>query len=1617
MVARPSRGKRSGHLQPLELSPNARVVLERRYLAKDEQGRPTETPEELFQRVARTLAAVERTYGADERRVAEIEERFYNLMARLDFLPNSPTLANAGRPLGQLSACFVLPVEDSLEAIFETVKHAALIHQSGGGCIAGDARVWTTFCGIEPIAVLFNRATQDGRPGVRHGAGVAYDVRDLNIHTVSMDPRTGATGLRQVTHVWRFEVPADQQVTVRLRDGGELQTSAWHPFMVVRGTRLVETRADALAPGDVVLGPDAPDAYWPWEQPRTVGELVIDADLGWLIGFTLGDGSFGYVPALRQYRVRWFSGTEDVLARVQATLARRGIAVGIQRDRRGLLSVSTLNQRFVRDLLEACGLASIGPKDARIRVPEVIAKSPLAVVRAFVAGLLDSDGYVDERGHVSYSTVSAEMADDLAALLALLGFHPAVSAKPPHGKGKRTTYTVRVCTTAQTATLVRDIVPFMANRRRAEMLGHAPAGQGALRLPFHEWRDALASLGLAGRRGPGAPSPFAEELDRWSCNERGRVSRAALERIADGLAAHDAELSALVRRIARRGLEVEAVEPAREAKPFYDLTVAEWNTYAAGRAGLAMVHNTGFSFSRLRPEGSIVRSTSGVASGPVSFMKVFDGATEAIKQGGMRRGANMGILRVDHPDIDKFIAVKADMVTLQNFNISVAVTERFMQALERDEDYELIDPRDGRVVGTKSAREVWQRLVENAWKNGDPGVIFIDRINASKANPVPSYGPIESTNPCVTGDTLIYTAAGLRRAADLAADGAPVCVALPGHRRFSVASPVFRTGRKPVFRLHTAEGYELRLTADHRVMTQRGWVAAQDLRPGDRLQLFSGKGGFGSGGSLALGRLLGWLVGDGTFAGDRAVLSFFGEEKRDLAPAFAAMLQDVVPAPAGRRQTYPLDVVEVAGRDEARVRSARFMRIAAEHGLEPGSKHKVPESVLTGSEEMQRGFLQALFTADGHVSGQRQKGLSVRLTSVSRTLLQDVQRLLLNFGIASQIYQDRRAEGPRRLPDGRGGHTVYETSAYHELVIARDNLLRFASEIGFLSAAKQSNLTAQLGAYRRGPYRERFYARFTALVPDGEEDVYDLTEPETHSFVANGLVVHNCGEQPLYPYDSCNLGSINLARFVREVNGRPEVDWERLGAVVPECVRFLDNVIDANRYPLPQIEEVSRRIRRIGLGVMGWADLLYQLAIPYDSPEAMALAERVMRFIQEKADEASMQLAEERGPFPAWAESIYGPNADTPYRNTKLRNATRTTIAPTGTISIIADCSSGIEPVFALAFTRQHYLDPKNPKQPTKLTEVNRCFEAVARREGFYSEDLIQYLAAGGRLAARPEVPDWVKRVFVTAHDITPEWHVRTQAAFQKHTDNAVSKTINFPHEATVEDVALAYQLAYAMGCKGITIYRDGSREFQVLSHAKDKPEEQRAEPAAEWRPQRKRLPDERMSITHKFQVGEQEGYITVGLYEDGRPGEVFLRVSKQGSTVNGLMESLGQLTSIALQYGVPLEGLTAKMKNNRFEPSGMTSNRDIPHATSLVDYVFRWLEKRFVNPDMFTTGLLDPQAGGSHGHAPAPAMNGRGPTSPARDESGVGCPECGSLLHYAEGCMTCRACGYTRCG
>ncbi|MCH7998550.1 MAG: vitamin B12-dependent ribonucleotide reductase [Chloroflexi bacterium] len=683
---------------------------------------------------------------------------------------------------------------------------------------------------------------------------------------------------------------------------------------------------------------------------------------------------------------------------------------------------------------------------------------------------------------------------------------------------------------------------------------------------------------------------------------------------------------------------------------------------------------TGFSFSKLRPKGDRVQSSMGVASGPVSFLKVFDAATEAIKQGGTRRGANMGILAVTHPDIEQFISLKSDMRTLTNFNVSVAVTEEFMRAVEKDEEYELINPRSGEVAGRRRARHVFDLLVANAWRNGDPGIVFIDRIN--RDSPTPNLGEIEATNPC--------------------------------------------------------------------------------------------------------------------------------------------------------------------------------------------------------------------------------------------------------------------------------------------------------------------------------------------------------------------------GEQPLLPYESCNLGSLNLAKFVKG-NGRQgskrRLDWQRLAQVIPQCVRFLDNVIDMNRYPIEEIDHATKLTRKIGLGIMGWHDALLQLRIPYDSEEALSLGEEIMRFIQEKANEASLVLSEERGPFPAFEGSRYDP--DYPYRN-----STRTTVAPTGTLSIVADCSSGIEPIFSLAFTRQHYLDAKDPAKMTRLLEANSHFVKVAKAERFHSDELMEYLAAGGSLQAREEVPEWARRLFVTAQEITPEWHVRMQAAFQRHTDNAVSKTINLPFSASEADVANAYWLAYREGCKGITTYREGSRDYSVLSHAAVNmkgPEQETQEALQEIegkiatlaqtsarggerpRPYRQRLPDERRSITHKFRVGDQEGYLTVGLYDNGRPGEIFVKIAKEGSTVSGLMDTMALLTSVTLQYGVPIEDLARKLKNTRFEPYGRTNNPHIPWATSIVDYVFRWLELKFAPESAAADASSHPSTGS--GQAVTEAGVGAKHASPLQaappsaEATGLGCPDCGALLAYQEGCLICRSCGYNKCG
>jgi len=907
-----------------------------------------------------------------------------------------------------------------------------------------------------------------------------------------------------------------------------------------------------------------------------------------------------------------------------------------------------------------------------------------------------------------------------------------------------------------------------------------------------------------------------------------------------------------------------------------------------GLKNTALIHKsgggTGFSFSRLRPANDLVASTKGVSSGPISFMEVFNAATEAIKQGGTRRGANMGCLRVDHPDILEFITCKRESSRLNNFNISVLATDKFMDALEKDEEYDLYNPRSKRSEKRYSARKVFELIVDSAWRNGEPGVIFIDRMN--ERNPTPALGQIESTNPCVAGDTLVYTGGGLAPAERLATEPRPNALDVTVDARMSPdagtlpASNVFRSGRKMVYRLRTDEGYTIRLTADHRVMTDRGWVEARDLSPKDSIHVLSRKGGFGTKGDLDAGR---------------------------------------------------------------------------KAGAKPLSK--ISYEVLGSSEEFQRGFLQAMFNAHGRTG---KKGILLRRP---QAILERAQLMLLNFG-------------------------VYAIVTDEGLLIRKEHADRFDREIGSIEDTMQNRKIRDPDKKQDVLPEDHFTAAFSGLVPEGEEDVYDLMEPRTRSFVANGIVVHNCGEQPLLPYESCNLGSINLARMVKAVDGRPEVDWDKLRHTVRLAVRFLDNVIDVNRYPIDLIEKNTKGNRKIGLGVMGFADLLFMLDLPYNSEEAVAFGEKLMQFLDDEALRMSQELGKEKGSFPNFGRSIYAGKME------HLRNATRTTIAPTGTISIIAGCSSGIEPLFAIVFIR-------NVMDKTELPEINPVFEQRIRDRSLYSADLMKDIAVKGTLHEIACIPDDLKRVFVTAHDISPQWHIKMQAAFQKHTDNAVSKTVNFPHEATPQDIEDVYVMAYELGCKGVTVYRDRSRDEQVLNIGEVK--RGGAEKAPEKGITPRPRPAETTGSTQKSGTGCGNLYITINSDEAGMC-EVFATMGKSGGCAASQIEAIGRLTSLALRAGVDPDSIVKQLKGIRC-PSPLLGRGGMTY--SCADAIGKAIEK-------------SSRKGGAEAVEEAPAevtldafathTNGHGNVVGA-------CPDCGGPLRHEAGCMVCKFCGYSKCG
>lgn len=903
----------------------------------------------------------------------------------------------------------------------------------------------------------------------------------------------------------------------------------------------------------------------------------------------------------------------------------------------------------------------------------------------------------------------------------------------------------------------------------------------------------------------------------------------------------------------------------------------------------------GYEFSTLRPRGAYVSGAGAHTSGPMSFMDIYDRMCFTVSSAGGRRGAQMGTFDVGHPDAIDFIRAKRENGRLRQFNLSLLVTDEFIEAVRSDREWLLAFPmpareydpeqhdledrhsfvwrewpdtegyvtnEDGlvacRVYKMLPARRLWDVIMTSTYDFAEPGFVLIDRVNEMNNNWWCEN--IRATNPCVTADTWVHTADGPRQVTELV--GHPFLARIDGTDHTSGPEGFFLTGTKPVVRLETAEGHGLRLTSEHRLRrvtrytrwaTETEWCAAGELRTGDLVLLNDHRKGAAWAGAYTRehGYLLGLLVGDGTLKDDKAVLSVWQPAavvNSDVDTGHgvrAVMAETLAAAEALPHRADFSGWHAVAGRGEHRLALGALKALALEVGMTPGDKCITPV-MERASSEFYRGFLRGLFDTDGSVQGSHEKGVSVRLAQSDLPRLEAAQRMLLRLGIASRIYRDRRVAGTTELPDGRGGRATYATRAQHELVISGENLTRFAGVIGFADTGKSARLAGLLGNYRRAQNRERFVARVTAVMPEGVEAVYDVQVPGINSFDANGLHAHNCGEQPLPPYGSCLLGSVNLTKFVRQpFTAEAKFDWDEYREVVRVFTRMLDNVVEINGLPLGRQREEIARKRRHGMGFLGLGSAITMLGMKYGAPESVSFTENVAREMAIAGWEAGVALAREKGPAPIMNEEftvtramlrrrpemardgwkvddrvpgrvLHGrysrymrrlaetaPDLVKEIETVGARFTHHSSIAPTGTISLSLanNASNGIEPSFAHHYFRNVIREGKKSKERVGVYS----FELLAYRE------LVNPRAMPGSTSAGERLPDY----FITAEDIGPREHVDIQAAAQKWVDSSISKTANVPTDFRYEEFKDIYLYAHEKGLKGCTTFRFNPEAFQ----------------------------------------------------------------------------------------------------------------------------------------------------------------------------------------------------------
>lgn len=1522
-----------------ELSPLGKIVWEDRYALKDKDGNTVEKDiSETFQRVAKAIASKEED-------PKKWEKKFYDIMAKRLFCPAGRILAHSGTHYSQLLNCFVLPFEkDSLEAIMTTAKNMAIVQKFGGGCIGGENNIITNK-GPIPLKEIVEKTDNELQVLSFNPDSKEMEYCDiLERHTKPLD------GNRI------FEIKFDNM------KGGvasKMHASDWHPFFVFDGEKIIQVRADELKPGMAVIGST---------------DLKTDEDItGWFLGYIAGDGSID-PNNKKDVRLRIVDDSKECVARFSRIC---DVPYKISDDKRYKVTMwesSVYGKKAEIVKKEFGGYQTAATKSIPISIWEGSAEKRFS----FLVGHIDADGWFNkEKKCFEVFTVSRRLAEGLVALAGSLGIRASSRFRKSHKENESDGWEIHYASSQFITDCIVNISAKHTYLSSGWVIGSVPLSS--------VWNQKLKEKGInintrEAWRKPIEIGGASVSVVNWL--QRGKTTRetaATILRVCGKEKLANAVLSSQI---------VKSSEVTGISETLYDLTISKNQTYVASDPSTGtyvVVHNTGFNYSPLRPGGSYVKGVNGRSCGVIGFLNMMSVISEVIEQGGTRRGANLGLLEVWHPDIWELISYKNEhnwehlkefidikdeerwsyfkfenLYKLQMYNVSVGISDEFLDILEKDEiwpfmwdgeEWELYtvaykkfkpqksadDPNDydekrfevtancddtaiwklRRIVPYPTAldklevvsrrkvkaSEIWDRICQYAWADGCPGIMNLSEVR--RMHNLEYTDSAVAPNPCLHGDSLMLTGSGLQRIKNLVGKK----IHLWNGEKW-VEGEVICTGIKPVYEMRLSNGMLLKSTLDHKIFDIKNNEIELGESLGYNIQRLKGDESFYDeenpnsdfrcrpywGPSEKYSGVdfdnqenahltcLGFVFGDGSYhkASNRYKYVYIGENDGDVVESLFNTIDESL---------------EESGRYDKRKLSPKFAKKCEELEFPPLSlpERILPDKVLQLPPNQICCFLRGLFSANGSVL---EKAKRITYKSSCRELIDQLQIVLMALGIQSYVTINKSHDVKFR-------NGIYTCRENYDLNITSEDLTRFYHIIGFVQPYKNEKLM-NIIPEKAG---NRIQPKVVSIEYVGDEYVYDFKMPEKHYAFVNGLKVHNCGEQPLPAYGSCNLSSLILVFFVDPE--KKEINYPLLKNTIHTAVRFADNVIDICEFPIPEIKKKAYEERRIGLGTMGVHDMLIALELGYDTEEGRKIVEEVLKFIRDETYKASIEIAKEKGSFPKFNKDKHmesgfiktlPENIQNKIKEHGIRNGTLLSQAPTGTIGTLHNVSTGCEPWYSLSYQRN-----------TRL--------------GSYEDGCPAFLKWKEEHNDHENIPDYFK----TAPEIKVIDHVKMMALFSKYIDSAVSKTINLPSHASVDDVKKAFLTAMASGIKGLTIFREESKEGVLVSKNIVKEAKQAIDNLQNIKSE---IIDSRISpkkrgnrvegATYRVHMQNHNLYITANRNKEDSLVEVFATVGESkkpnahhtSGVEDSWAEGLGKIISLALRAGVHPEAIIRNLKN-----------------------------------------------------------------------------------------------------